>query len=218
MENRWQPGENIVLRGIFAERVWLAQSVIVVKDEDHETILLLLPGAQCAYPEGYFRWKRGDYSLGNRWQEAGRKDWTLRVFSWQTNRILMFLEPDKYYSCWMFWDHASNQFTSYYINFQLPYQRSPLGFDTLDLALDLVIDPQMLWHWKDEEEYREGIREGGIQAIWAKGIEASLPEVLDRIEQHSYPSACMPMDDSWENWQPDPSWQPPSLPEQWMEI
>jgi hypothetical protein len=213
MDNHWQPGENIVLRGICAGRVWLVQSVSVVKDERDETILLLLPGGQCAYPEGYFHWKRGDSSLGNRWQYAGRKDWKLRQFPWQTNRILMFLEPDKYYSCWMFWDHTSSQFTGYYVNFQLPYQRSRLGFDTLDLDLDLVIDPQMHWHWKDENEYREGIREGGIQAEWVQAIEASLPEVFERIA-HRTP----PLDGSWINWRPDPSWNPPHLPDQWMVV
>jgi hypothetical protein len=213
MENHWQPGNNIVLRGVFAGRVWLAQSVIVVKDDDYETILLLMPGAQCAYPEGYFRWKRGDYSLGTRWQEARRNDWTLRLFSWQTHRIMMFLEPEKYYSCWLFWDHTRGQFTSYYINFQLPFQRSALGFDTLDLDLDLVIDPQMCWHWKDEQDYREGIQEGGILPTWVKGIETSLPEVFQRIDRRT-----PPLDGSWLNWRPDKAWKPTCLSEGWDKI
>ena len=28
----WQPGDNVALRGIVKGRLWLAQSVIVVKD------------------------------------------------------------------------------------------------------------------------------------------------------------------------------------------
>ena len=70
MHKIWKPGEQVVLRGIVSQRVWSARSVIVVRDDPDETILALLPGAECAYPEGYFYWKHGDYSKGTRWQEA----------------------------------------------------------------------------------------------------------------------------------------------------
>ncbi len=116
-------------------------------------------------------------------------------------RILIFLEPEKYYSCFLFWDHASDQFRCYYINFQLPYQRSHCGFDTLDLDLDIVIDPQYHWEWKDEEDYRDGIREGGILEEWVQGIEHSQGEVLDRINQR-----CYPLDGAWLGWRPDLTW------------
>ncbi len=211
MKSFWQPGESCVFRGIVNNKVWLAQSVTVVKDASTETILLLSPGAQCAFPEGYWRWKRNkDFSNGTRWQEAKSGQFTLREFSWHTNRILIFLEPEKYYSCFLFWDHESNQFNCYYINFQLPYQRSHCGFDTLDLDLDIVIDPQYDWKWKDVDDYQEGIREGGIQNEWVKAIEQSQKEVFDRINSRRYP-----LDGSWLHWRPDSTWVPPKLPKNW---
>lgn len=70
------------------------------------SILLLTPGAQCAYPEGYWRWKHDDYSMGTRWDDAKSNAWALREFTWQTNRLLMFLEPQKYYSTFYFWDRS----------------------------------------------------------------------------------------------------------------
>lgn len=188
-------------------------SVIVVKDEADETILLLSPGAQCAYPEGYWLRKQGDFSRGTRWQEAKRNPWKLREFTWQTNRILIFLEPQQYYACFLFWDHDSDQFKGYYINFQLPYQRSHCGFDTLDLDLDIVIDPEFNWNWKDENLYEAGIREGGIDARWVKAIKRSLPEVFDRLSKRG-----QPLNKSWLDWRPDIAWQPPSLPARWQEI
>jgi protein associated with RNAse G/E len=207
-------GESCVLRGIVNRQVWLAESVIVVKDEPEETILLLLPGAQCAFPEGYWRWRMNkDYSNGTRWQEAKSDHITLRTFSWHTNRILIFLEPEKFYSCYLFWEHASDEFRCYYINFQLPYKRSHCGFDTLDLDLDIVIDPQYHWEWKDEEDYQDGIREGGILEEWVKGIEQSQEEVIDRIDQRRYP-----LDGSWVKWRPDLNWIPPKLPKSWKEF
>jgi hypothetical protein len=209
----WNPGQSIALRGIVNERVWSALSVIVVQDLPGETVLLLTPDAQCAYPEGYFCWKYGDYSEGTRWQEARSRAWTLREFAWQTKRFLIFLEPQKYYAIFAIWHHETDQFSGYYVNFQLPYRRSHCGFDTLDLDLDMVIDPQLTWRWKDEEAYHEGIREGGIQETWVKGIEDSQPEILARIRNRSYP-----LDGSWLRWRPVPAWNPPRLPDRWVEL
>jgi hypothetical protein len=209
----WNPGDCVALRGIANERVWLAQSVIVVQDTTEETILLLTPGAQCAYPEGYWRWKHDDYSMGTRWDDAKSNAWVLREFAWQTNRLLMFLEPQKYYSTFYFWDHATDQFVCYYVNFQLPYRRSHCGFDTLDLELDLVIDPKFCCEWKDEEFYREGIREGCIQKKWMEEIELAKPEVLARIHERRHP-----LDGSWINWKPAAAWSAPGLPKRWQEV
>jgi uncharacterized protein len=208
-----QAGETCVLRGIVNNQVWMAQSVIVVTDGPAETVLLLLPGAQCAYPEGWWNCSHQSTSGLTRWQEARRADIRLRELAWNTNRVLIFLEPEKYYSCFLFWEHATGLFDSYYINFQLPITRSYCGFDTLDLDLDIVVDPHYHWEWKDEDEYQAGIREGGILDKWVKGIEHSQAEVFNRINRRSYP-----MDGSWLDWKPDPAWLPPSLPERWQEL
>jgi protein associated with RNAse G/E len=79
------------------------------------------------------------------------------------------------------------------------------------LDLDIVIDPQYNWQWKDEDEYQDGIREGGIQEEWVKGIEQSTADVFDRISKRRYP-----LDDSWLQWRPDPTWVSPKLPERWQ--
>jgi hypothetical protein len=210
----WKNGESCVLRGIVNQRVWLAQSVVVVADKADETVLLLMPGAQCAYPEGYWRWRiKNDDSQGTRWQEALQDELTLREFAWETNRILILLEPDKFYSHFLFWQQASGQFTCYYVNFQLPFQRSHCGFDTLDLDLDIVIDPQYNWTWKDEDEYHDGIRAGGIREEWVQEIEKSKEEVLERIHHRSYP-----IDGSWLEWQPNSAWLPPKLRNGWQTV
>jgi len=211
MKDRWQFGESCAIRGIVNNQVWLAQAVIVVKDELNETILLLTPGAQCAIPEGLVSWRmHHEFSHGSRWQESKSENFTLREYIWHTNRLLIFLEPEKYFACCIFWNHTSNQFGCYYINFQLPIHRSRCGFDTLDLDLDIVIDAQYNWKWKDLEEYNAGIKEGGILAEWVEGIESSKNDVFDRIDKRSYP-----LDGSWLEWQPPKDWIPPKLPKEW---
>ena len=100
VKNHWEAGESCVLRGVVNNQAWLAQSVIVVKDEPAETILLLLPGAQCALPEGYWRRRSNRPTYQTRWQEARNAAIVHRECTWQTNRVLLFLEPEKYFSCW----------------------------------------------------------------------------------------------------------------------
>jgi protein associated with RNAse G/E len=123
---------------------------------------------------------------------------------------LIFLEPEKYYSTLLFWDHEADRFSCYYINFQVPFRRSRCGFDTLDLDLDIVIDPHYNWKWKDIEDYQDGIREGGIRDEWVTGVEQAQADVFERIHNRRYP-----LDGSWLGWRPDPAWAPPNLPERW---
>ena len=81
MTTKWNPGDHCIRRGVVNGRVWMAQSVIVVKDEAEESVLLLLPGAQCAFPDGYWRRRQGDNSQASRWQEAKNPNLTLREFN-----------------------------------------------------------------------------------------------------------------------------------------
>jgi hypothetical protein len=63
------------------------------------------------------------------------------------------------------------------------------------------------------EEYQQGIRMGGIQSDWIKEIECAQNEVFARIKNHTYP-----LDTSWLNWRPDPTWPASHLPENWQEV
>ncbi|MEW6029497.1 MAG: DUF402 domain-containing protein [Chloroflexota bacterium] len=141
------------------------------------------------------------------------KPWRLEKFFWRTNRLLFLLEPQKYYSIIFFWNAASNDFLCYYINFQIPFQRSHCGIDTLDLDLDLVINPDFTWEWKDVDDYQKAIESEIILPEWAREIETAKEEILDRLEQRQYP-----FDGSWLDWAPDPRWPPPKLPENWDKI
>ncbi len=206
----WNSGDPIALRGMYAGKPWYVQSVRVVKDSPEEIALLLTPGAECVAPWGYIHQKHGAHGRWDRWQECLNPPWRLEPYRWHTNRMLMLLEPEKFYSTILIWNDASHQFICYYINFQIPFVRSSCGIDTFDLELDIIIEPSYQWKWKDEAEYRLGIEAGVLRSDWIRGIEAAKPEVLNAIEQRHYP-----IDNTWLGWQPDPEWQAPSLPFGW---
>lgn len=206
----WKPGDHIALRGLYNRRPWYVQSAIVVKDSAQEVVVALLPGAECAAPSEYIHGKHGERQQWDRWELIQSKAWQLERYHWRTNRFLILLEPGRFYASIYMWNHASEAFLGYYVNFQLPFQRSRCGFDTFDLELDLVIEPGLRWRWKDVEEYRNGIEQGILRPDWVAGLEQAKPEVFSRLEQGLYP-----FDGSWLQWRPHPAWAASQLPEGW---
>jgi protein associated with RNAse G/E len=205
----WQPGDVIFWRGIYRNRIWHCQPTLLVKDSPQEVVTSLLPGTECIADENYPNGKRNSRP---RW-EFKEKDWVLAPYIWQTNRLLLVFEHQKYYSTILFWDHTSHAFLCYYINFQLPFQRNQCALDTLDLDLDLIVRPDFSLEWKDVEDYQKAIEQGLILPEWTRQIEIAKVDVLERIEKRKYP-----FDGSWLDWRPDPNWSPPRLLENWDKI
>ena len=46
-------------------------------------------------------------------------------------------------------------FRCWYVQLQSPILRRPNAIETLDYALDVVVDPDGTWHWKDEDDFAE---------------------------------------------------------------
>lgn len=206
----WQPGETALLRGVYNRRPCYVQSATVIKETPQETALLVAPGAECSAPWGYIHQKHGDQGRWDRWQDMLNASWQMEPYAWRTSRFLILLEPQKFYSISYIWNHASGAFQCYYVNFQLPFARHPLGFDTFDLELDIVIAPDYTWKWKDAEDYQLGIEKGILRPEWVQGIERAKQDVLSRLEQRLYP-----FDGHWLNWKPDSAWATPRLPDGW---
>lgn len=209
----WKPDDAVALRGIYNHRVSYVQSAIVVQDKPEEVALAILPGAECYAPENYINGKHGTSGHWDRWEEYARGNWYMQRYTWRTNRLLILLQPEKYYASYYFWQAEKNQFLCYYINFQLPFRRSEIGFDSFDLELDIVIEPTYEWNWKDVEDYQRGIECGILLQEWVQRIDAAKPEVFDKLERRQYP-----FDGAWLNWMPDPNWSLPTLPENWDKI
>lgn len=204
----WKPGDVIVWRGIFNQHLWHVQTALVVKDGPRELVAALLPGAE-SVAEKTYSMGLGKQNGKRRW-DYKESDWELVRYAWHTNRVLVITEPDKFYSVMLFWNQERNEFLGYYVNFQLPFQKSHCGIDSLDLDLDIDIEPDLSFRWKDEDDYRTAIAHGVITPEWVQAIESAKPEILELLERRRYP-----FDGSWLDWMPDPDWTPPKLPEGW---
>jgi Protein of unknown function (DUF402) len=195
----FEPGEGIVLRELWRGRVFEARPTIVVCDEPEQLMLLLPGGARCAM------------AIGADGQELRLPDrpWHLEIRTRGDQPILSFAWPDTPYSV-LLWAMADDR-RVWYVNLQDPLKRTRLGFDTVDHALDVVVELDgSSWSWKDEEELAEAVRDGLFSAAEAADFHAWGERAVDRIL-----AGEPPFDRGWEDWRPDSVWQASDLREGW---
>ena len=96
-------------------------------------------------------------------------------------------------------------FAYWYVNFEQPLRRTPVGFDTFDEKLDLIVQPDGSYGWKDEDELEQAAALGLLDA---GAVRAEAKRVLDE----------WPFPTGWEDWRPDPSWPIPQLPDGWERV
>lgn len=132
-------------------------------------------------------------------------------FIWRADTLrLMF--PGKAHSVWLFWegDGDDRQLTKFMINMEEPFRRTPIGFDTQDHTLDIVVQPDLSWKWRDEEETQNHVREGFFTADLAKSARDEGVSAIDAILRGEHP--CL---DGWPEWRPSPDWEVPVVSAEW---
>jgi len=166
-----------------------------VVHEDRDLVVLWLPvGTHMKRPVSAGRPIRG---------QADR-DWELYDHVWHSIGDLALMRWGPAHSLHLHWGE-SGEFGGWYVNIQEPLRRVPLGFETDDLILDICIDPDGSWSWKDEDELEQAVALGRFTDDEARAIRAEGERVL----------AEKPWPTGWEEWRPDPAWPLPELPEGW---
>jgi hypothetical protein len=199
---RFEPGETIALRQTWGGRVWAARPVTVVEDAPEQTMLFVPSGTGWMAP----------FHDGQR-LKIPQTEFELAPLRYEDEiHVLSFAWPDTWYAVLLLlrsdWSPHS-----WYVNLEEPLRRTEIGFDTLDHELDVIIELDGSWRWKDEDDLAESIRRGVIPAedeprLRADG-ERAVRRVLDREP---------PFDRDWTAWRPEPSWPVPVLPEGWDRV
>jgi hypothetical protein len=169
----------------------------LVNLEDDRVAMYLTPGSAGKItprgPDGYLRrWMGPTPPSDHVWQGGG--------VLWETRF-------DAAHALGHFWDE-NGSFLGWYVNLQEPLRATPLGWDSCDQALDVWIERDGSWQWKDEDEFAEAIELGIFDADDAAAIRA---EGERMIAQRPWPTG-------WEDWQPDPAWAPLALPAGWETV
>ena len=194
-------GDPILLREVHRGRVWAARPATVVRDTPDLVVAYLAPG---------MRWKRPVHVHHGERLRMPASEWALEDATWTGPRILHLMRPDQAHAIHLWWLAPDWRFGGWYVNLQEPMRRTPLGFDYMDHMLDIVIEPDLSWRWKDEDELDEAVSIGLVPQHWADDVRREGERVLERLEARQ-PPFC----DGWEAWQPDPDWPLPTLPQGW---
>lgn len=197
----WSPGDVIVRREVLNDgRPWLGLAVRVVEDTPEHLVTYAAEGAALGFPEGVFP------------TPDGHHPWRGRT-AWQGHGTLMVQRPDEDVAVWHFWHGPDRRFLSWYVNLQEAFRRTPVGMDTQDLELDIVVLADGSWEFKDRELMADRIVEGRYTA---GQVERTLA-LGDRLGAALDAGRAL-WDASWVDWAPDPSWGGEALPEGWAEI
>jgi len=130
---------------------------------------------------------------------------------WAGPGIVMLLPQAAAHSIWLF-RKADGAFWGWYVNLESRHVWHERGCDTRDHILDLFCERPGEWEWKDEDELEAAVALGIVPPSAADEIRVEGERVARMIERWQ-----RPFSDRWEDWQPNPSWPLPSLPDGWAD-
>lgn len=196
MEPRRRPGEHVLIRHVLRERVLHAVPSRVVEHTESALVTWIAPGTSMAYPRGLD--ERGALLSPDRWE--------IELRSWFGNGCVDLTPTGRPHMIRHFWRDGA--FQGWYLNLQRPLVPSALGFDTMDLQLDLWIAADGQVTWKDEDHLEQAVGFGMLDEAEAASARAEAERVLGE----------WPFPTGWEDWRPDPSWPLPELPAAWSTV
>jgi len=175
-----RPGEIVELRSIFRGVPRWGFPTTVVADDGEQLVLHLAPGAR-----GY--WLEPDGRHLERWVTSHEVD----PRTWQWHHVLWIVRRGDAYMLGLFWDE-SWEFKGWYVNLQLPITEHKGFVDTCDQALDVVVEPDGNWRWKDEDDLVSLVQLGAYTHDEAEAVRAEGERVI----------AAKPWPTGWEDWRP----------------
>ena len=195
----WSKSQLVLLRYIERGTVVSALPIRVVVDAGAAVVLHLVAGSEIAWPTMAGRPTR-DVPLEERYLGP----WGAERRTWEGAGLTIVARDGASYAVWVF-THDDDIFRGWYINLEQPWTRTDRGFDTRDHTLDIVIDPDGSWRWKDEDELEAAVLQGHHLREEADAIQSEGERVL----------AEWPLPTGWEDWRPPADWEPAQLPAGW---
>ena len=102
---------------------------------------------------------------------------------WQWAELLIIVRPDECRAIWVRWS-ADREFQGWYVNLQSKLRRSRLGFDFRDHQLDIIVEPDRNWRWKDQDELDLAVELGRMTRGLGKAVRAEGQLAVEEIERN----------------------------------
>jgi hypothetical protein len=132
-------------------------------------------------------------------------------YVWKKDTLRLML-PGRHHSVWLFWDGLGDQrtFSYYFVNMEEPFRRTPVGIDTQDHTLDVVISPDLEWTWRDEQDLQSHVEHGFYTPELAEAARKEGERVIAELTDGTHP--CL---GDWRRWSPATTWAVPDIPDGW---
>jgi predicted RNA-binding protein associated with RNAse of E/G family len=211
MNANWAAGDTVVVQEVWRDRVWAARPMRVVRDEGDFAALWFPKGTQWKAPTLHptLPWAEDRGARLAACAASGR--WVFRDGVWDVSTLALMRGGD-WHAVWISWLDTGEQW-GWYVNLQLPFRRTRLGFETMDLMLDVIVELDRSWRWKDEDELAAFVEHGALDVELAERVREEGLAVARRAERGE-----PPFDGAWTGWRPDPAWERPELPPGWDEL
>ena len=202
----WAPGATITQENWFGGHPVTVFAVTVVHDDDDRLVLYTAAGST-----------RADSTMRDR--QAVDLEERMRVYTRAEpdpfeergvrSHVLTINSPGAHSSVWLFWS-SGWEFLRWYVNLQPPFERTPSGIvvgrERPEYLLDLVVEPDGRWAWKDRDEFDTACAAGLLDDDDRHDALAEGEPMIGRIESWS-----TPFDEPWPAWRPDASWHVPHI-------
>lgn len=203
----WHPGDQVLVRFIRNRPADLILPVTIVHDDADYIAYFTAVGTPMkgqAMADGT-RLTRDIPFIERERLVGGLTDMT-----WTTNNALVIQQPGRLHATSLFWRESSWEFVGYYGNIQVPLTRTLRGFDSADYLLDVVVSPDLMPAWKDEDEWEDARDHGLLPPDLLADIRREGEQIM--VEARD---GVWPFDGSLVGWRPDPNWPIPELPADW---
>jgi predicted RNA-binding protein associated with RNAse of E/G family len=208
---RWAAGEVVVIQEVWHGRLWAARPVTVVDDKGDALALWCPKGTirkvpvtppTRPRPQSRPAWLADLLSSG---------DWLLVDSVWDVSTLWLLREGD-WHAVWVSFLETGEHW-GWYVNLQEPFRRTSRGITTMDMMLDILVDGDRSWRWKDEDDFETLVAHRLLDTEAAAAVRREAAKVVGRVERGD-----PPFDGSWRDWRPKEDWLTPQLPDSWDKL
>lgn len=205
MTVNFDTGEVIVVLEEWRGYLWSASPRVVV--EDREDLLIEWVPAGTVVHSATSRGVSGRDSLARTDRQLASLEtrrWNYRAGATRASKLSFVTEKawSRVELTWL----SDGSFLHWYVNFQRPVRRFELGYETMDLIVDIIVEPDLSWRWKDRECFDSAVERGVFEAATAEGVMEECDRVLGMLA-----GGTGPFDPRWRSWETPSDWDIPKL-------
>ena len=202
------PGSTAVRRDMYRGRAWTRSPARILASDADSAVATIWPGvvtlAAARFVESSV--SREKELRADSLHTLASGEWDMAEWTWRWNSVVTEIVSGRWFTVARMYGE-DGALACWYVNFERPPTWHAAGWDTMDLALDLVVQPDGAWQWKDEDEYAQCRRLGIVTDAEHAAVTQAREQAVALVEARAGAFG----EDPTRPWLPDPGWPRPTL-------